>query len=80
VQLFERPTLAGSRQLLRATATAFLSAVEARMIRRQDVIRDAQKRIMRLGALISFDAVAPEEMAQLTQSVIAEAIANASRQ
>lgn len=69
VQLFERPTLAGCRPLVRATALAFLETAEAGFSKRQDLMRDAQKRIMRLGSFISFDGLEPNELRTLLADV-----------
>jgi len=75
VQLFERPTLAGSRPLVRATALAFLEIVEAGFQQRQKLMRDAQKRIMRLASFISFDGLEPHELGKM----IAETFALSAR-
>lgn len=69
VQLFERPTLVGCRLLTRSTAVSFLDRAEAGFPKRQELMRDAQKRIMRLASFVSFDSLGADEMLKLTTSV-----------
>jgi hypothetical protein len=65
VQLFERPTLAGCRPLIRSTALAFLEIAERGFPQRQSLIRDAQKRVMRLASVISFDGLQGNELSEV---------------
>jgi hypothetical protein len=74
VQLFERPTLAGCRPLVRATGLAFLQIAEAGFKQRQSLMREAEKRIMRLGALVSFDGLEPQEMNRLVSDVFMDSV------
>jgi hypothetical protein len=58
VQIMERPFLAGSRTLSRTVARElFAAAVRHPDISRRILIREAQKRMRRLGAFISFESV-----------------------
>lgn len=58
VQIMERPFLAGSRSLSRAVARELISASERHpRISRRVLIREAQKRMRRLGAFTSFEAI-----------------------
>lgn len=58
VQIMERPTLAGCRPLSTTVAEELLAAaVRTPHIPRRVLVREAQKRIMRLASFISFDAM-----------------------
>lgn len=58
VQVMERPFLAGSRTLSRTVARELLTAAERHpRVARRTLMREAQKRMRRLGAFTSFEAV-----------------------
>lgn len=58
VQIMERPFLAGSRNLSRTVARELIAASERYpRISRRFLIREAQKRMRRLGAFTSFEAI-----------------------
>lgn len=58
VQIMERPNLAGIRPLTRNIAAGLLSAAERHPgVARRTLIREAQKRLMRLASFVSFDAL-----------------------
>ena len=63
VQLMERPSLAGIEGLPAAIAEGFLraSAQYSDLTRRQ-LIREAQKRFLRLSSFLSLESIAPEEV------------------
>ena len=57
--------------MARATALAFLKVAEDGFAQRQELMRDAQKRIMRLGSFVSFDGLEPHELSRLISEVVA---------
>lgn len=63
VQIMERPTLAGCRPLSTTVAQELLAAAErAPHIPRRTLVREAQKRIMRLASFISFDTLEHDQL------------------
>ena len=63
VQIMERPFLAGSRALARAVGTQLLDAANRhRKISRRVLIREVQKRLRRLAAFVSFEAIQADEV------------------
>ncbi len=76
VQIMERPTIAGSRALAKQICRSFNHAIgTASGISRSDLLRDAMKRLRRLLALISFDALDEEVLREMVDSIFAESIA-----
>jgi hypothetical protein len=70
VQIMERPYLAGSRGLSRTIARELLSAAERhKRISRRVLIREAQKRLRRLAAFTSFEAIDADSLSPLVSSV-----------
>lgn len=74
VQLMERPTMVGDRRLTLTLAKRFLVAVEdGRSPNRMELMREVQKRLMRLFPIVCFAALPDEVLARTLQDVIAEA-------
>jgi hypothetical protein len=70
VQIMERPFLAGTRALSQAVAATLLKASkEHPNFSRRHLIREAQKRIRRLGAFISFEAMDKGTLTETVASV-----------
>lgn len=68
VQIMERPYLAGNRKLSRAVAEELLATAQNYpAIQRRILIREAQKRIRRLAAFVSFEAVDDTELLELVR-------------
>lgn len=79
VQLMERPNLAGCRVLTRSVATVFLeAAAQYPELSRRLLIREAQKYLMRLASIVSFDAFEEEQARALVRRVFAR-VASAAR-
>jgi hypothetical protein len=77
VQIMERPNLAGSRRLTHFVARELVAAAARHpQITRRDLIREAQKRLLRLSAFVSFDTVEDDELAASVHGVF-EAVAAA---
>jgi hypothetical protein len=58
VQIMERPNLAGIRPLTRHVARGLLNAVDRHPnVARRTLIREAQKRFLRLSSFVSFDTL-----------------------
>ncbi len=71
VQVMERPSFAGNRILSITTAKMLLRAKkEHPAINRSAVLRDYQKRMLRLGAFTDFQVLDPEATANLAQEVL----------
>lgn len=62
VQIQERPTTAGMRALARAAAGAVLSDGSGRDLHGRDLMRDVQKRLMRLSPMVSFEVMSEVEL------------------
>ena len=78
VQLAERPRLAGISGLSVAVAEQLLAASRRYpTLARRTLIREAQKRLLRLTAFIAFEALAPTDVSATVSSVF-DAVASAS--
>lgn len=74
VQILERPNLAGIPHLTRAVGRELLAAAARhRRVARRDLIRDAQKRIMRLSAFVCFEAFAEVDLRTFASAAFDEA-------
>jgi len=75
VQLMERPSLAGIEGLPSAIASGFLtaSAQHPNLTRRQ-LIREAQKRFLRLSSFLSFESLTSEDVSGHVESVFAQVV------
>lgn len=70
VQLTERPRIAGSRYLSRHICRNFLETATRRNIgNRMFLMREAQKRIMRLSCFVSFDSMQEAHLSELIKGV-----------
>jgi Family of unknown function (DUF6339) len=77
VQIMERPSIAGSPKLAQAICRTFLDTISRiKGIERMRLMRDAQKRLMRLSSFISFDALDEELLRTLLGDVFREAVAS----
>ncbi len=81
VQLMERPSLAGIEGLPGSVALGLLSASQAYSdLTRRQLIREAQKRLLRLSSFVSFESIAPEEISHHVESVFEQVAASLPRQ
>ena len=62
VQITERPTTASMRLLARVTAGTVLEDAAGRKKFGRDLMRDVQKRIMRLSPLVCFEVMEESEI------------------
>jgi hypothetical protein len=70
VQIMERPNLAGSRRLTRQVALQLVAAAKRHpTITRRDLIREAQKRLLRLSAFVAFDVLDDEDLSASVREV-----------
>jgi hypothetical protein len=70
VQIMERPTLAGCRRLSSTVAEELIAAaLRAPHIPRRVLVREAQKRIMRLASFVSFDALSTVQLREQVHRV-----------
>jgi hypothetical protein len=70
VQIMERPFLAGSRELSRTVARELIAAAGRDPdISRRTLIRESQKRLRRLGAFVSFEAIDQEQLKPLVRGI-----------
>jgi hypothetical protein len=70
--LFERPTFGGDPRLARAIGETQIRTIAAsRVIKSQELMRDAMKRLRRLAVLVSFGALDDEELKGLLEEVFA---------
>lgn len=70
VQIMERPNLAAIRPVTHHVTRELLAAAARRPdISRRELIREAQKRLLRLSAFVSFDALDDEELAASVRDV-----------
>lgn len=77
VQIMERPSLAGNRRLSRTTADILLKFAEAdRDLNRPQLLRDQQKRILRLGAFVEFQVLSDESLAEIVRHTFEESVAS----
>lgn len=66
VQIMERPSLSGNRRLSRITAQLLIKTAEANpTLQRSELLRDQQKRILRLGAFIEFQIPSDDDLGLL---------------
>lgn len=80
VQILERPNLAGIPHLTRAVGRELLAAAARHGgVARRDLIRDAQKRIMRLSAFVCLEAFAEPALRTLAEGAFEEAARRAAR-
>ncbi|CUI28457.1 hypothetical protein [Achromobacter xylosoxidans] len=81
VQLMERPSLAGIEGLPGSIALGLLSASKAYSdLTRRQLIREAQKRFLRLSSFVSFESIASEEISHHVESVFEQVAASLPRQ
>jgi len=81
VQLMERPSLVGIEGLPAFIAFGFLAASQSHPdLARRQLIREAQKRFLRLSSFISFESIAPVEAFHHVENVFAQAADSLSRQ
>lgn len=77
VQIMERPNLAGSPRLALRVSLEFLSTVKAdRNLDRMRLMREVQKRLMRLSTFVSFDAVDESTLNNMLEQIFEEAATN----
>lgn len=75
VQLMERPTMVGDRRLTLTLAKCFLAAAEDEHgPTRMEVMREIQKRLMRLFPIICFAALPDDVLDRMLRGVIAEVV------
>jgi hypothetical protein len=73
VQILERPSIAAIRPLTKHVAVEFLrAAARYPQIARRTLIREAQKRLMRLSAFVSYDALEDEQLCDAVRAVFGE--------
>src|ERR1700694_4764773 len=73
VQIMERPGIAGSPVLAQQICRSFIIASQSNSgISRSDLLRDTMKRLRRLLALVSFDAVDDTVLGNLVNHIFAE--------
>jgi len=81
VQLMERPSLAGIEGLPSSIAYGLLAASQSYSdLTRRQLIREAQKRFLRLSSFVSFESIAPTELSRHVENVFAQVAASLSRQ
>lgn len=73
VQIQERPTTAGMRALARAAAAAVLSDGSGRDVHGRKLMRDVQKRLMRLSPMVSFEVMSDTELRVAAEQCTAQA-------
>jgi hypothetical protein len=79
VQLMERPGMVGDRRLTQVLVKEFLRAIDKHdQGNRMTVMREAQKRLMRLFPLICFPALPSAELQEMVEEVVAEALSTQS--
>lgn len=81
VQLMERPSLAGIEGLPSSIASGLLTASQAYSdLTRRQLIREAQKRFLRLSSFVSFESIAPTEISHHVENVFEQVAASLPRQ
>lgn len=81
VQLMERPSLAGIEGLPGSIAVGLLSASQAYSdLTRRQLIREAQKRFLRLSSFVSFESIAAGEINHHVACVFEQVAASLPRQ
>ena len=77
VQIMERRAICGNRRLVRQTCSSFLTYVGDRKVRnRMELMREVQKRILRLTSIISFDAIDDTQLKDRVNAVVEMALAS----
>lgn len=80
VQLMERPSLAGIEGLPASIASGLLAASRSYSdITRRQLIREAQKRFLRLSSFVSFESIAPTELSRHVENVFEQVAASLPR-
>ena len=75
VQIMERPSLSGNRRLSRITAELLLKTSAANpKISRADLLRDQQKRILRLGAFLELQMPSDAELKELVRETFKKSV------
>ncbi|MBX3738961.1 MAG: hypothetical protein KF715_19870 [Candidatus Didemnitutus sp.] len=75
VQLMERTSLSGNRRLAGVTADLLLETTRANPdVNRATLLRDQQKRILRLGAFMEFQAAGDEELRALVRETFGQSV------
>jgi hypothetical protein len=70
VQILERPSLAGSRSLTSALAVTFLKLIHVSGERnRMLLMREAQKRVMRLSSFVTFEALDEDALERMLEEL-----------
>lgn len=81
VQLMERPSLAGIEGLPGSIASGLLAASRTYSdLTRRQLIREAQKRFLRLSSFLSFESIAAGEIDRHVESVFEQVAASLPRQ
>ena len=85
VQIMERPTLSGNRMLSRQVATTFLDLIAAKPAAVEDagrmrLMREAQKRLMRLFPIVAFDLLDQQRIAAIVRAQFLESLAVLQRE
>ncbi|HEX6705325.1 MAG TPA: DUF6339 family protein [Albitalea sp.] len=78
VQLMERPALAGIFRLSATVATGLLAAAKrAPSVSRRLLMREGQKRLLRVSSFVALDAVSQEEAAAIIEKIFGDVAAAA---
>lgn len=77
VQLMERPTLAGVYGLSAVVARGLLAAARKTPLTRRYLVREGQKRLLRLSSFVSLESVSEEDANQIIDRIFAEVVAAA---
>lgn len=75
VQIIERPLMAGNKKLAQRTSWYFLKIVEERKPKnRRELLREAQKILMRFSAFVSFSALSYKQLDDILCGVFQQAL------
>ena len=75
-QIMERRAICGNRRLVNRICRGFLESNRKYSIsNRMELMRDAQKRILRLSSFISFDAIDDGQLARIIEKVFESSVA-----
>lgn len=77
VQLTERPTLAGVYGLSVVVARGLLAAAKKTSLSRRYLMREGQKRLLRLSAFVSLETVSADDASLIVERIFAEVVAAA---
>jgi len=77
VQLMERPTLAGVYGLSAVVAKGLLAAAQKTSLTRRYLVREGQKRLLRISTFVSLESVSAEDASQIIERIFAEVVAAA---